>query len=1412
MVNKVIAIGLNNFPNASLSDIERKIKAIKASNSTRQIHVGYTHDYSRTSTRYDDKVLWPPIIYVRPDLINELCKGLDESQQLYIQSLRYHLFNTTLETNGSAIDGVINDDTRDVYIPKDLLRYLQNGKHQHQDNGEKLIDQHILNIFSQSTKPWLREKAIEIQTSHYFDSKVLTKARETAHNILTDYKKGKEYLENKELWTHDYIVVSIMIEMRSWDREHWGMIQPHDLDLSALHFEDVENTELEKIIEETITLPVASLPQSKSLLEKRLHLENKITSEYRAHKLKQRLISLQTRCIRLGVNAFSTEIINQAMKRWTGNIIEKGINLAQQIIDHRSTKTNKDYIEICERYTADLLKKQVVKKDMEVATVSLNVPTGGFKKAKSLFVDAALKAHREKANFFHVQELVITSYQTLDDANIKAYIDEQQKTIREINSELTEEFSKDLIVWLNDKLSGENKARIIEEFIKEMKKLDEEMLNSQITDSYDADKLTKQTLADLKQTKLSNVLKMVLEEYSIETAEIINQFNADYDEHGIAYNIPAFMPSGDSKPFNGMYVFRGDGSLALEVGKQEPVNDEISYFTESHHHKPGRRDIKNVFVWRGHKLGFNICEDIWQESVSKTVQKVTDTTGGLIQDPHLAQYENQGADHLFNSSASPEQLGKLVPYPLNGLATKDWPKDLVFVGGKPYVFRGPRSKVRIEDLVVTVAKHMNVNIGYTNSLGVIDHIDMGGGAYFLNRFGEVVCSAPQFKESILYAKFDRHGNVIPLDEASKGDRTYAPFQQLFLALSLYIKDYFTKNNIDWIDYRPDGSHASDLIQHLIIQANKLIDEETINHFEAAYGVPLSEVKRSDQQKFIKGKRLKSTAYLLPYNPLTLRKELIQMLRGIKLLGSHVYGSIPLMMHLTGAYEVLNWLSAGGTSSLLQMALMLLAFALVNTAFDIIRSIMRKANSLMHRDNKTVIAGLSSGTKSLQSIIDPDHTSIFQKMSRKEYSDVWDETKMGWQKRTEWCRRIFKDTDRLVDLYRGVNIRVNQELTKRFWGRKSLFVSSLTENEALLASFAKGGLFSSGILPFVSVTRSIISLVLLDHLERQLATERSPKKLKTLHKEWQRHTRELTNVDLLNREKIFSTRTYILQLQQRRLSLNRILSLSTEAKNDNKYMAKLRKELSLIEGKLNNKTLTPLKAPKKLRDKEIERFKVPAYIQEGLNRILLTEDYSRMAFMKPVYDPSNLLSNEEYAKFIAYHVRRHQSTVHKAPFQGPWLHLNVNGSKQETISKEPMPFNAIVGDVKNYLNSWQSSRTNVNDLGAFYSDTWIINESGNKWVERSAENEGIATTIKFMPKDAQLILTSLATPTDKEALDLAKQQGVKTFALLTLEELASVSLSDQMFGSNQKYIIFDNDKLRADYIKVHMNSATEIRVG
>ncbi len=1394
MKNKVISLGSDSFPTAVMSDVEKKIAAIKAHNSTRQIHIGYTHDYSRISTRHDDETLWPEITYVRPALIKELCKGLDESQQQYIRSLRYHLFNTTLETNGSAIDGVINDDTRDVYIPKDLLRYLQNGKHHHRDNGEHLMDQHILHILSQRNQSWLSDRAKELLTGTYFDSTSLNKIREQAQKIVTDYRNGKEQLEKYEQWKHDYIEKCIQLKMREWDSEHWGGLRAYDFDLSALHFEDVSNQEIERIIEETIQRPVGSFDHSDLLRKDILILEELITSDHRTHKLEQRLLSLQKQCVRSCVDDFSAEIINQAAKTWTGNIVEIGIELAEHIINHQSTKTNNDYIEICERYTADLIKKQTQKKDLNLATVSLNVPTGGFKKAKSLFVDAALNAHREKANFFHVQELVITSYQTLDDANIRAYIDEQQKTIREINSELTKEFSKDLIVWLNDKLSGENKARIIEEFIKEMKKLDEEMLNSQITDSYDADKLTKQTLADLKQTKLSNVLKMVLEEHSIETAEIINQFNADYDEHGIAYNIPAFMPSGDSKPFNGMYVFRGDGSLALEVGKQEPVNDEISYFTESHHHKPGRRDIKNVFVWRGHKLGFNICEDIWQESVSKTVQKVTDTTGGLIQDPHLAQYENQGADHLFNSSASPEQLGKLVPYPLDNLAQEDWPKDLVFVGGKPYVFRGPRSKVRIEDLVATIAKHMNVNIGYTNSLGVIDHIDMGGGAYFLNRFGDVVCSAPQFKESILYAKFDRLGNVIPLDEASAGDQTHAPLQQLFLALSLYIKDYFVKNDIDWIDYRPDGSHASDLIQHLIIQANKLIDEETINHFKAQYNVSLAEVKRSDQLKFIKGKRLKSTAYFLPFNPLTLRKELIQMLRGIKLLGSHVYGSIPLMMHLTGAYEILNWLSAGGTSSLLQMALMLLAFALINTATDIVRSIIRNVNILMHQDRKPVIEGLKSGTRSLSSIIDP-HS---------------EETKKGWQKRTEWCSRIFKDPDRLVDLYRGVNIRVNQELTKRFWGRKSLFVSSLTENEALLASFAKGGLFSSGILPFVSVTRSIISLVLLDHLERQLAKERSPKKLKTLHHEWQRLTRELTNTDLSSREKIFSTRTYV--LQQRRLSLNRILSLSTEANNNNKYMTKLRKELRSIEGELNNKTVTPLKTPKKLRNKEIERFNVPAYIQEGLNRILLTEDYSRMAFMKPVYDPSNLLSNEEYAKFIAYHVRRHQSTVHKAPLQGPWLHLNVNGSKQETISKEPMPFDAIVGNVKKHLNFWQSSRMYVNTLENYDSDTWIIKESGNKWVDRSPEKEAISKAIMSITEHAQLILTSLATPTDKEALDLAKQQGIITLALLTLEELASVSLSDQMFGSNQKYIIFDNDKLRADYIKDHMTNATEIRVG
>lgn len=187
-----------------------------------------------------------------------------------------------------------------------------------------------------------------------------------------------------------------------------------------------------------------------------------------------------------------------------------------------------------------------------------------------------------------------------------------------------------------------------------------------------------------------------------------------------------------------------NSAAVIESGKIVDVIDktllpDYNIFWESRNFKPSTE--RHTVDIKGHKVGLQICEDLWDRNYSV---KVSD------------ELKNQGAELLVNISASPFEEGK-------------------------YITR--------QELVQGTANKQGLPIIYSNMVGVQDgnegEIVFDGRSMVCLPGNKVVALGKSFEEDLLIVDLNKPKEVV-LPE-------WAPADEVYHALVLGIKEYCSRN-------------------------------------------------------------------------------------------------------------------------------------------------------------------------------------------------------------------------------------------------------------------------------------------------------------------------------------------------------------------------------------------------------------------------------------------------------------------------------------------------------------------------------------------------------------------------------------------------------------------------------------------
>jgi NAD+ synthase (glutamine-hydrolysing) len=198
--------------------------------------------------------------------------------------------------------------------------------------------------------------------------------------------------------------------------------------------------------------------------------------------------------------------------------------------------------------------------------------------------------------------------------------------------------------------------------------------------------------------------------------------------------------SGDvGKPLSNAAALCRSGKVVATYSKNLLPTYDV--FDEGRYFEPGNE----VAVWKiqSSKMGFSICEDIWNDKSSGQNQL-------YAADP-IPEQVNQGADFLLNISASP------------------------FTCDKPQ---------RRRSLLSALAKRHGVPLVYVNLVGANDELVFDGRSMVMDSQGRIAAEAKAYEEDFLVVDTD-HLQPISFQE-------FDDVECIFEALVLGVRDYARK--------------------------------------------------------------------------------------------------------------------------------------------------------------------------------------------------------------------------------------------------------------------------------------------------------------------------------------------------------------------------------------------------------------------------------------------------------------------------------------------------------------------------------------------------------------------------------------------------------------------------------------------
>ncbi|HAR64455.1 MAG: hypothetical protein DKM50_00815 [Candidatus Margulisiibacteriota bacterium] len=1102
----------------------------------------------------------------------------------------------------------------------------------------------------------------------------------------------------------------------------------------------------------------------------------------------------------------------------TDSTIRNGASRMLKNIDDNQEK-RRTLNRIVSLYTSHLAFNDQQKKEIKAEGITVNVKAGAFED-NLLKLSLALAGARERnTNLVIFPELIVSSYQVLDSVEYSQFLAKQMSVVQNLNKQQRYYFKEDITAWLSQQLQLydiDNTRAIMSEFAKALDDIDAGDL---ATDSWHDE--TKQP--PLKQERLSFALQQILERHNLEPcSEIIRRLENNYDAFGMASIIPVAIASND-KPFNAAFCFRGDGSLGMQVHKQRLADDPSSYFYEKHIFSPGDHNRKHVFLWRGQKIGVYICEDMWQESNQKVAAKLMDSQGGIILDKRLEGTLNSAADILINTSASPEQVGYLIPHKLNPENFRNLRPGTAIIENMAFTLENPRTDTR-EDLIRTVSEQYGVPLLYINSLGGLDHILMAGASYLTNGKGEFVGTSEQYKNSILSFSFSKKGEI-SVDQVNQDYLIKGPEEQAVRNLILSVADYWEKNNIRFAAFNNDGTVQGDFLQRILGEAQNLHHQHLVEKLYRQAQVAWPDKTPQDIKKLVGKQALEQAViiktFIMPamnhrffnvlfkglWNAFSNKTE-VQVsimfkpewfLSGMNLTFLAAIGLSNIATHITGNYVV---------------------WPFINTLLKIAgiqgKSYKNQGEMLPDQVTNPTVFRETLSPEVINELKTELHKSIPDKGQRKKIDRLID----IWVELVGHVENLFFNNISALRSY-----LVTREMDRRdAKGQYAVNIGSLTEDKKNRGNFTPGGIEASGFAPLQSISSATVKLLYLYTIKQDLSQSLSGVSDFALSRKLRR-----TISDLSNTRDDFSFLRNI-------FSLNRIdktgmllyeLSIWKDIRalsSDPHRQEALDKKINKLEKILGSKeaTVKAMKKPLKIGGLEFKFMPMrlnkvaPSSMNALLDRYLTTKNLEQFTVMKEFLDPENLFNWEEYAQYIAYHILRYEKTKHKNQgINGPIFNIKTPGSHRETVSLERSRREEIVLTIleqsKVYERKALRDSAHLEQTIEMFDDIAVIKEDRNQWLDRDYEQHRIEEELTRLSEQARkhghypaVIIDGLNSLTDVIAFNATKKRGLKTIVLTSTEELKDLKIPGNI--ANLDYIyVFDSNTEKEEYLQTLMGT-------
>lgn len=1049
------------------------------------------------------------------------------------------------------------------------------------------------------------------------------------------------------------------------------------------------------------------------------------------------------------------------------------------------------------------------RKPLKIEGISLNVKAGDFAGNTEKIIEALAAAKRRGVALTVLPELIVSSYVVADASNQKGFLEKQSEAVRQIRQFLNEQFARDVCTWLEQQktIADKSKKDYIQKALACLKEID--------------DRLDQENWLQGDFDTVGSFLKQDLVEKSfeafLESPELFKKFKTQYEAFGMACILPALLPTG-GQPYNGAYIFRKDGSLAIQLEKQRLADDPSSYFFEKHIFKPGNPNKQYNFLIDGWVVGVSDCEDMWQEADHKINAKLCHTQGGITLDKRLIDRPLHGAELLLNVSASPEQVAKLIPHKLSGLNFAQQEQPLYIIEGSAYTFESPRSDTR-KDLISTVAGHHGTPFMYVNSLGGYDHILMAGASFLYDGRGQLLGTSKQHRDAVLGATYLPSGEVY-VDPRNLGDYLSGPAEQAIDNMVLSVADYALKTGKSYLTLYNNGSSTGLLLQRVLRDAQKLHSEYVAADIirTAQQDALNPKALPQDIAKLLeREKKLRVKTFIMPTMNHRVITETFSALYSALRNQSEIQFSMIFFPDMAFNPDsplnnpiVKTGLYVFGVSSLFVLGIsFLIVWPLINLGLRLLSPIIRGLIKLMGGRGERLARSYAKELERQLEKYNAEnavHIPVSETVVKELKAEVKD---LPRKKLTRIQRRLRLSTYvnaflfDLISALRATLVSLDLKV-KEAQGNAGVHIGSLTGTKKIRGRFAAGGVESMGFSPAQTLSKSEVDVCYLELIKKDLAAPLSPIGHLLLSAELSRRLTLMANwieSDPLPL-KIFKTTPGLSALfwplnqtgiKQYKLSVWREILAQTAHPVRKQQLERLVKKL---EKQLDHKELKEKRTPPKVIS-DNEKFLAWKYRPTRLNNVapevqlslidkyLTAKNLKQLVMLKDFIDHEGTMNWAAYAHFLAYNITRYDSSKHKnAGIRGPIFNIKTPGSHTEIVSQESEEYAQVLNEVQQYIAEMKSVRLlSAQDARQKTKEqtVLVVAPGKNGWVERDYEVQQLRKNIAGLSASRYplIIIDGLNGATDMQALTIAREHKIKAMVVTSPEEMVAMRIPENI---------------------------------